>query len=353
MAKAAKRDVLEMQPQAGHLITPKQRTLSNVLIFVMSASVWIWLLIFGAFFAILSPEYFLTVQNIFNIVRQAGLYGIISIGMTFVIISGGIDLSVGSIISLTGSVFGMMWQATHSIALATTAGMMTGIVAGGISGTLVAYGRLPPFIATFGMLSIGRGLAFLVTPYSIGGFPEWFEYLGNGQVSVVPTVVIIFVVLIALSHLILRKTKYGYDILAIGGNEGSARFAGINIPMRKMSVYIISAGLASFISIVLCSKLRSEYPGIGQGYELQVIAATLIGGTDLMGGYGSMINTAAGAILVGLINNGLTLRGIYPFMQQIIMGAFIIIAVLANTLFYQKRDYLGIERRHMDMKAKS
>lgn len=318
----------------------------------MSTSVWIWLLIFGAFFAILSPDYFLTIQNLFNIIKQAALYGIISIGMTLVIISGGIDLSVGSLISLTGSVVGIIWQQTHSIIPAILAGMMTGILAGAINGALVAYGRLPPFIATFGMLSIGRGLAFLITPYSIGGFPEWFEYLGNGQISVIPIVAIMFIILIALSHLVLKKTKYGYDILAIGGNEGSARLAGINVAVKKMSVYVISGVLASFISIILCSKLRSEYPGIGQGYELQVIAATLIGGTDLMGGYGSMINTGAGAILVGIINNGLTVRGIYPFMQQIITGGFIIIAVLANTMLYQKRDFLEAEKHGMNMEGK-
>jgi len=335
---------MRLQTKAG--VNFYKKASSSVLLFLMSKSVWLWLILFSAFFAFLSPEYFFKFENLFNIVKQSALYGIIAIGMTFVIISGGIDLSVGSIISLTGAVVGIIWQETHSIIPAIIAGMMTGIIAGTINGALIAFGRLPPFIATFGMLSIGRGMAFLVTPYSIGGFPEWFEYLGSGQIAIIPIVVIIFIILVIIAHFILKKTKYGYDILSIGGNEISARLAGINVALRKMSVYIISGLLASLISIILCSKLRSEYPGIGQGYELQVIAATLIGGTDLMGGYGSMINTAAGAILVGIINNGLTLRGIYPFMQQIITGGFIIIAVLANTRFYQRGDFLRSSRQH-------
>jgi ribose/xylose/arabinose/galactoside ABC-type transport system permease subunit len=316
------------------------RIKSRILKFILFMGVWLWLIVFAIFFAALSPEYFFTIENLLNIVKQAALYGIISIGMTFVIISGGIDLSVGSLISLTGAVVGIIWQTTNNIILAIVCGMLVGLVAGTISGALIAYGRLPPFIATFGMLSIGRGMAFVITPYSIGGFPQWFELLGNGRILGIRVVVIIFIALIIIFHLILSKTKFGSDIFSIGGNENSARLAGINVSLRKTTVYMITGSLASFVSIILCSQLRSEYPGIGQNYELNVIAATIIGGTDLMGGFGSIINTGTGSILVGIINNGLTMKGVYPFMQQIITGGLIIVAVLANIFLYRRGEIL-------------
>lgn len=319
-------------------VKPQAGIKSKTLRFISFMGVWLWLIVFVIFFAALSPEYFFTLENLLNIIKQAAIYGLISLGMTFVIISGGIDLSVGSIVSLTGAVVGITWQTTNNMILAIVLGMLVGIIAGAINGSLIAYGKLPPFIATFGMLNIGSGMAFIITASSIGGFPIWFEQLGNGRVLGFPVVIIIFIVFITIAYVLLNKTKFGYDVFSLGGNESSARLAGINISLRKMSVYIISGALASFVSIIVASQLRSEYPGIGQGFLLPVIAATIIGGTDLMGGFGSVISTTGGAILVGMINNGLTISGVYPFMQQIITGALIIFAVLANILIYRRGE---------------
>ena len=251
--------------------------------------------------------------------------------MTFVIISGGIDLSVGSIVSFTSAVFGIVWQLTGNIFLSIACGVLAGFLSGAISGVLVGYVGLPPFIATFGMMGVGAGLAFGVTPTSIGGFPEAFEFLGNGRIATIPVPVFFLIFLTAIAHYMLQKTKYGLRLLAIGGSETSAKLAGVNIKRYKLTIYTVNGLLASFASIILCARIRSSYPGIGEGFELDVIAATVIGGANLMGGEGSIPGAVGGALFIIMIQNVFNLFGVYPFVQKVITGVFIVIAVLAKT----------------------
>ena len=291
--------------------------------------IWFWLLAFGVIFSLILP-YFFSARNFFNIARQASIFGIMAIGMTFVIISGGIDLSVGSIVSFTSAVFGFVWQTTGNVLLSIACGLLVGLLSGVISGMLVGYVGLPPFIATFGMMGVGAGLAFGVTPGSIGGFPEAFEFLGNGRIAAIPVPVFFLIVFTAIAYYMLQKTKYGLRLLAIGGSETSARLAGIDIKRYKLGIYTLNGALASIAAIILCARIRSSYPGIGEGFELDVIAATVIGGANLMGGEGSITGAIGGAIFIVMIQNLFNLYGIYPFVQKVITGAFIVIAVLAK-----------------------
>jgi ribose transport system permease protein len=297
---------------------------------VSKMGIWFWLIIFAVIFSLISP-YFFSVKNFFNIARQASIFGIMAIGMTFVIISGGIDLSVGSIVSFTSAVFGFIWQATGNIFLSIVCGLLVGLMCGALSGILIGYVGLPPFIATFGTMGIGAGLAFAVTPSSIGGFPPAFEFLGNGRISVLPLPVLFLIVFTVIAYYLLKKTKYGLRLLAIGGSENSARLAGIDIKRYKLAIYIVNGVLASIAAIILCARIRSSYPGIGEGFELDVIAATVIGGANLMGGEGSIPGAIGGALFIIMIQNLFNLLGVYPFVQKVITGAFIVIAVLAKT----------------------
>jgi ribose transport system permease protein len=290
-----------------------------------------WLVVIGLIFSILTPD-FLTGYNLLNIAKQSAVIGVIAIGMTFVIITGGIDLSVGSLVSLVGAVTGWVWLHSQNMLLAALAGFLTGILCGTVSGLLVGYAKLPPFIATFGMMGFGSGMAFVITASSIGGFPKAFEFFGNGTIVGIPTPIYIMVLLALVAQYFLKRTRYGLRITAIGGNEHSARLAGVNLSRYYTSVYVISGLMAAVGGLILCARLRSAYPGSGQGMELTVIAAVAIGGVDLKGGVGSAINSIVGALLVGAIQNGLNLVGVAPFMQQIVTGLLIVVAVLANQI---------------------
>jgi ribose transport system permease protein len=291
--------------------------------------IWLWVIVFAVVFSLISPH-FMSILNLSNVTRQASIFALMATGMTFVIISGGIDLSVGSIISLTSAVFGVMWKLTNNLALSIAAGMMVGLLSGTTIGLLVGFLDIPPFIATFGMMGVGAGLAFAVTPSSISGFPAGFEFLGNGHIFGVPFPVVIAVAAGVIFHFILRSTRLGVHILATGGSESSALLAGINVRARKLTVYIINGAFASLAGIILCARIRSSYPGIGKDLELDVIAMAVIGGASLVGGYGSVVGALGGALFLTMIQNLFNLVGLYPFMQKVITGGLIVVAVMAN-----------------------
>ena len=291
--------------------------------------VWLWVLVFAILFSLVSP-YFLGLLNFLNIARQASIIGLMAIGMTLVIITGGIDLSVGSVVSLVSAVFGVVWRSTNSLWSAVILAFLTGAACGVFNGVLISWVGVPAFIATFGMMGIGSGLAFALTAGSIGDFPPKFEFLGNGIVLGLPVPVFIVILFALLFHYVLRKTVYGGRVLAIGGSELSSRLAGMNVKRYKFSVYLINGCLAALAAIILCARIRSSYPGIGQDVELDVVAASVIGGANLMGGYGSIIGAIGGGFFISMIQNIFNLLGVYPFMQKVITGIFIVIAVLAN-----------------------
>ncbi|HLW22214.1 MAG TPA: ribose ABC transporter permease [Sphaerochaetaceae bacterium] len=282
---------------------------------------------------VLTP-YFLTTNNILNIIRQTSIYGIIAVGMTFVILTGGIDLSVGSILALSGMIAaGMMKNNGMGEFPAAVIAILVGGGIGLLNGLLITVGKIAPFVVTLGMLTIARGVTLIYSKgYPVSGFSPAFRQLGGGYVLGIPIPVIIFILTVALAWFILNHTRLGRYTYALGGNEETVKLSGINVRFYKTMVYVI-VGIASALSaLILTSRLNSAEAIAGQGYELDVIAAVVIGGTSLSGGRGSIIGTLIGALLIGVINNGMNLLGISPYFQQVVKGALIIGAVILDRL---------------------
>ena len=279
---------------------------------------------------ILSP-YFLTLSNLLNIVEQSSIISIIAVGMTFVIISSGIDLSVGSILAFSGVIIASLLQMDLPILVALSMGLVAGSFCGFLNGVLISKGLLPPFIATLGMMSIARGAALLVTQgRPISGFSYSFRQLAFGEVLQIPVPVIIMLVLYISAHFLLSKTRFGRQVYAIGGSEEVSILSGVNVKKIKMLVYMLSGGLSGLAAIILTARLNSAQPIAGIMYELDAIAATVIGGTSLMGGEGTILGTLVGALIMGVLRNGLNLLNVSSFIQQIVIGSVIILAVLVD-----------------------
>ena len=279
---------------------------------------------------ILSP-YFLTLSNLLNIVEQSSIISIIAVGMTFVIISSGIDLSVGSILAFSGVIIASLLQMDLPILVALSMGLVAGSFCGFLNGVLISKGLLPPFIATLGMMSIARGAALLVTQgRPISGFSYSFRQLASGEVLQIPVPVIIMLVLYISAHFLLSKTRFGRQVYAIGGSEEVSILSGVNVKKIKMLVYMLSGGLSGLAAIILTARLNSAQPIAGIMYELDAIAATVIGGTSLMGGEGTILGTLVGALIMGVLRNGLNLLNVSSFIQQIVIGSVIILAVLVD-----------------------
>lgn len=278
-------------------------------------------------------EHFLSVVNLLNVGRQVSINGILAIGMTFVILTGGIDLSIGSILAITGMVSAslVVGDTPHSPIVAVLAGVVTGMAFGVVSGVLIARFAVPAFVATLGMLSMARGATLL---YS-GGRPipslsQDFTWLGQGFVLGIPFPIIIFAVALAIAWVTLRFTVFGRWVYAVGGNARSAKTSGIPTRTVIFSVYVIMGGLAGLAGPVLTARTTAALPQAGLGYELDAIAAVVIGGTSLAGGVGSLGFTLVGALIIGIISNGLDLMGVSSYYQQIIKGAIIVIAVMID-----------------------
>jgi ribose transport system permease protein len=281
---------------------------------------------------ILSPV-FLTVTNVLNIVRQSSIYGIMAIGMTFVILTAGIDLSVGSILAISGAIAAGSIKAGLGLELVVPIALAIGLGCGLLNGVIITAGRITPFVVTLGMMSIARGLTLIYTQgYPISGFQGGFRFIGGGDILSIPFPIILFILTTVVAWFILTQTRLGRYTYAIGGNEETVRLSGINANIYKTIAYVIS-GIASAISaLILTSRLNSAEPVAGTGYELDVIAAVVIGGTSLMGGRGSVWGTLIGALLIGVINNGMNLLGISPYFQLVVKGVIIIGAVLLDRL---------------------
>ena len=282
---------------------------------------------------ILSP-YFLTVSNLLNIAEQTSIIAVVAAGMTFVIITAGIDLSVGSLLAFSGVVMASSLAAGRSIPLALTIGLLVGLACGIGNGVLISIGRLPPFIATLGMMSIARGAALLFTQgRPISGFSETFRSIATTDVLRVPFPVIVMIAVYAISHLILTRTKLGRYAYAIGGNETTAYLSGVNVRLYKTAVYGLSGMCSALAAVLLTARLNSAQPIAGINYELDAIAAVVIGGTSLMGGEGTVSGTLIGALIIGVLRNGLNLLAVSSFIQQIVIGSVIVTAVLLDTFF--------------------
>jgi ribose/xylose/arabinose/galactoside ABC-type transport system permease subunit len=282
--------------------------------------------------------YFLTVSNLLNVAEQTSINAIVAIGMTYVIISGGIDLSVGSIVALSGVALGISLKAEQPIGAALAVALVVGLAAGLVNGALVSWGRLPPFIVTLGTMSIARGAALLVTEgRPISGFAPAFRALATGRVGFVPAPVLVMAVVYAVAHFVLTRTTFGRYVYAIGGNEEAARLSGVAISVDKTLIYGVSGLMSAIAAVILTARLNSAQPIAGMMYELDAIAATVIGGTSLMGGEGTLGGTLVGALIMGVLRNGLNLLGVSSFLQQIVIGGVIVFAVLLDTVLKRRR----------------
>lgn len=280
----------------------------------------------------LSP-YFFSVSNLLNITQQTSINAIIAVVMTFVIISAGIDLSVGSIMAFSGVVLGSCLHAGIPVPIAILIGLIIGFATGLVNGLLISYGKLPPFISTLGMMSVARGAALLYSDGKpISSFTEGFRFIATGEIFGIPVPVIIMIIVYLIAHFILNRTKLGRYSYAIGGNEEAAILSGINTKYIKSIIYGMSGMLSGFAAVLLTARLNSAQPIAGLMYELDAIAAVVIGGTSLMGGEGKISGTLIGALIMGVLRNGLNLLGVSSFIQQIIIGSVIILAVLIDML---------------------
>lgn len=297
---------------------------------VRDAGTLIGLLIIVVTFSFLSPVFF-TVPNLLNILQQSSINALIALGMTLVIISGGIDLSVGPTAALSAVLGATLMVSGVPVPLAIMATLSVGAVSGIFSGTLIAYAGLQPFIVTLGGLSLFRAIALIYTGGNpVFGIPMSFRSLINGTVFGVPTPIVVVAVIALCLWTVMNKTPLGEYILAIGGNEEAARVAGVPVKRTKVTVYVISGMLASLASLILIGRLGAAEPTIGNLWELDAIAAAAIGGASLMGGKGSIFGTLIGVIILGALRNGLTLLNIQAFYQLLATGLIIIIAMLID-----------------------
>ena len=276
-----------------------------------------------------ASESFFSVSNIMNVLRQVAIVGVLAVGMSFVILTGGIDLSVGAVMALAGTIAaGLMVNMELPGGVALLAGLGVGVGLGLFNGFLVAWGRMPAIIVTLATMGIARGLGLIYSGgYPISGLPSWIAWFGNGRVGIVPVPVIIMVVIYALAWLLLQRTAFGRHVYAIGGNELAAKLSGVKTQRVKLAVYGISGLTAALAALILTGRLLSGQPNAGVGFELDAIAAVVLGGTAIAGGRGLVLGTLIGAVLLGILNNGLNLMGINPYLQDVIKGGIILLAI--------------------------
>ena len=300
-------------------------------------AIFLGILLAGLIFSLLSPT-FLTTTNLFNVMRIMSIDGMLAVGMTFVILGRGIDLSVGSTLALSGAV-AVLLIPTVGLPIAIIAGMATGVIVGFINGEAITALSIQPFVSSLAMMVIVRGLNFFAT----GGYPilvesASFEFIGNGYIGPVPVPIFIFVAVVLLSYIALNHTKLGPQIYALGGDPEAARRFGVKTSRVTIISYMICGLLAAVGGVILAGRLASASPLAGSGYELDAIAAVVIGGTSLMGGRGSVIGTVGGVAIIAIMNNGLDLLNVDPNYQLVIKGLIILLAVSIDAYLHKKRQ---------------
>lgn len=288
------------------------------------------LLVICIFATILSPS-FLSVTNLFNVFKQISVAGVVGCGMTFVILTGGIDLSVGSILGLSGVLAAGVLESTGNPAFAIALALAVGVICGAINGFFVSFCEIPPFISTLGMMTLLRGCVLVYTkgsPISIKS--DAYKFFGKGAIAGIPVPVIILILLFLLAHYILTQTSYGRSIYAFGGNREAARLSGISTRFTEWMAYTINGLLCGIAGVILTARLGSAQSTSGTGIEMDAIAAVILGGTSLSGGVGFVLPTVVGAMIMGIIDNILTLMNVNPHATNIVKGAVILIAVLVD-----------------------
>jgi ribose/xylose/arabinose/galactoside ABC-type transport system permease subunit len=329
--------------------TGQERRRTDVVSLLGKFAPLIFLAILVVILSVLRPN-FLSAFNLFNVMRQISFIGILAVGMTFVILTAGIDLSVGSLLAFSGIVCATVAKGSRSlleggvtdpggvrVLLAALAAILVGMVIGLLQGSLTARAGIPAFIVTLGGLGAWRGATLLWSDgQPISSFSNDFKFWGQGFIGPLPVPVIFFIAMVIIGQIILKYTQYGRWIYALGGNPEASRLSGLNVKMLTTSVYVISGFCAGLAGFLLTSRLNSAEQVAGQGYELQAIAAVVIGGTSLFGGQGSLVGTLIGAMLIGVLNNGLVILNVSPYYQQIVIGAIIVLSVYIDQLAKQR-----------------
>lgn len=306
----------------------------NVKSFIAQYGVIVGLAVILIFFTVMKAK-FMTLDNIVNMLRQTSINGLLAIGMTFVVLTGGIDLSVGSIVGAAGMFTALAARAETGIAwpFAVLIGLGVGLLLGTINGVVVSYLKVPAFIATLGMLSIARGVTFMASDAKpVPGLSKGFLKIGGGSIGILPFPVLILIGVLVICFIVLYKTRFGRYVFATGGNPTSARVSGINVKRITCSVYMISGLLAGLAGIILTSRVTSGLAQSGNGYEVDAIAAAVIGGTSLSGGRGRLWGTIVGFLIMGVMNNGLDMMAVSSYWQLVIKGLIIIGAVMLDSL---------------------
>ena len=300
------------------------------------------LLVFVVLLTVLTGGTFLGGQNLINVIRQVSAIGIIATGMTFVIIINGIDLSVGSIVAVSAVVSTSLAQSPEAsvimypglqlpVIVSVLAGLAVGALLGLVNGSLVAGFRIAPFIATLGMMTAARGMALIYSNgRPISRLQPGFNWIGQGDLLFIPVPIWILAIVAVAAHIVLNFTRFGRHTYAIGGNEQAARVSGINLNRIKVGIFTLSGLLAGLAGIMLAARIGSGNPQLGTGIELDAIASAVIGGTSFNGGVGTIWGTIVGALIIGVINNGLDLLNVSPFTQQVVKGAIIVIAIIID-----------------------
>jgi inositol transport system permease protein len=321
--------------------TPEPKSGPNLFRILKQFGPLIFLIVLMAVFTALKPT-FIDPINVFNIMRQISITGLIALGMTFVILTAGIDLSVGSLLALCGMVAAIVAKGGTANSMSLSAGpevglgwfaallaaLATGAIAGGVQGVAITRLKVPPFVVTLGGLTIFRGLTLTLSNGGpISGFTPDFRWFGTGLVGPVPVPVIIFAIAAIICHIVLRYTRFGRSVYAVGGNAEAARLSGLRVDRILVSVYVIVGFFAGLAAFVLSARLNSAEAVAGMGYELTVISAVVIGGTSLFGGIGSVGGTVVGAALIGVLQNGLQFNNVSSYTQSIVIGLILIIAV--------------------------
>ena len=294
----------------------------------------IGLIVFSVIVAFINSR-FMTTSNILNILRQTSINAVIATGMTFVILTGGIDLSVGSILGFSGAVAAMMLASGVDSLIAIPTALVVGLIAGGLNGVLISKGKLQPFIVTLATMTMLRGATLVFTdgkPIGTGfeANSKLFAWFGNGYVLGIPVPIIVIIVTFLVALFVLTQTKIGRYVYALGGNEEATKLSGISTDKVKIFVYAISGMMAALAGIIITSRLSSAQPTAGSGYELDAIAAVVLGGTSLAGGTGTIVGTMIGALIIGVLNNALNLMDVSSYFQMLAKGSVILLAVLLD-----------------------
>jgi ribose transport system permease protein len=275
---------------------------------------------------------FLAAQNLTNIARQVSINAILAVGMTVVILSGGIDLSVGAVLALSMTTVAAAMLAALPMPVAIVLALAVGLLCGSINGLLVAYVRLPAIIVTLAMMEIPRGAALLYTKgYPLSGLPGAFAFWGRGRILGVPTPILIMLAVFAVAYVVLNHYPVGRYLYGLGGNEEAVRLSGVRVERYKLLAYAVSGFTAALGGVVLSSRLMSGEPNAGQGFELDAIAAVVLGGATITGGRGHILGTLVGALMLGVLNNGLNLMEVSPHTQRVLKGVIIILAIYAGS----------------------